>query len=100
VLSFKWRGNVYTVFFGDAACPRPIETAPIFFSHEQSSNASSHQLMTALVLASDVDLKKKQKQALNFNMAELSLQKSVCGSASRECKRGCSTFIHYKILSH
>jgi hypothetical protein len=55
--------------------------------------------MTALVLASDVDLK-KQKQALNFNMAELSLQKSVCGSASGEYKRGCSTFIRYKNLSH
>jgi hypothetical protein len=64
-----------------------------------SSNASSHQLMTTLVLVSDVDLK-KQKQTLNFNVVELSLQKSVCGSASRESKKGCSSFRSSTISSH
>jgi len=70
-----------------------------FLVMNNSSNASSHQLMTTLVLALDADLK-KQKQTLNFNVAELSLQKSVCGSASRESKKGCSSFRSYIISSH
>jgi hypothetical protein len=36
---------------------------------------------------------------LNFNVAELSLQKSVYGSAIWECKRGFISCICYKNLS-
>jgi hypothetical protein len=35
VLSIKWNGNVRTVFYGNTACIRPIEAAPLLFSHEQ-----------------------------------------------------------------
>ena len=35
VLSIKWKENVCTVFYGNTACPRLIEAAPLIFSHEQ-----------------------------------------------------------------
>jgi hypothetical protein len=35
VLSIKWKWNVCTVLCGNTTCPRPIEVAPLIFSHEQ-----------------------------------------------------------------
>jgi hypothetical protein len=43
--------------------------------------------------------KKNHDSTLNFYVAELSLQKSVYGSASWECKRGFISCICYKNLS-
>jgi hypothetical protein len=43
--------------------------------------------------------KKNHDSTLNFYVAELSLQKSVYGSASWECKKGFISCICYKNLS-
>jgi len=42
----------------------------------------------------------KYEQTSNFIVAELSLQKSVCRSASGESKKGCSSFWSSIIFSH
>jgi hypothetical protein len=41
---------------------------------------------------------KKIEQTSNFNITELHIQKSICGSASGESKNGCSSFSFYNFL--
>ena len=42
----------------------------------------------------------KHEQTSNFHVAELSLQKFVCGSVSGESKKGCSSFRSSTIFSY
>jgi len=73
VLSIKWKGNVCTVLWGNTACPRPIEAAPLFFSHEQwqqclqsSTNDSLCSCSTALIVVQNLYIFQEHLIAASF----------------------------------
>jgi len=66
-LNKSWASNgkviVCTVFCGNIACPRPIEAAPLFFSHEQwqqrlqsSANDNLGSWSVALLVVHSLDI--------------------------------------------
>ena len=61
----------------------PLKLHLFFSVMNNDNNVFSHPLMTTFV-----------------HVAKLSMQRFICGSASEECKRGCSSFICYETFPY
>jgi len=73
VLNIKWKGNVCTILSGNTTCPRPIEAAPLFFSHEQqqqcfqsSTNDNPCSCSTTLIVIQSLHIFQEHPIAASF----------------------------------